>query len=105
MPPLWRQNGARTKPRRPVPLPLPPLKHFAVLLLTFAPPFSGQLRRASLAFLFFFACAASGQVELWLTDPSGTARFEPQSDRLEFVDTATTGTTIKIDEKKRFQQI
>jgi glucosylceramidase len=72
---------------------------------TFTPSLPGKLRRAALAFLLLFACATSAQVELWMTDPGGAARFEKQPGLLDFVDHVTTATTIKVNEKTRFQQI
>ena len=45
------------------------------------------------------------QVDLWLTDPAGSARFEKQKTRLVFGSGGTQNSTIEIDRKKTYQTI
>src|SRR5437868_10678884 len=49
-------------------------------------------------------CSGVAQVELWLTDPRGTARFERQRP-LAFAASHVTQTAIDLDDGQRFQTI
>jgi len=49
--------------------------------------------------------ALSGQVELWLTSPEGTARFEKQAFDLSFSKMTPIEPTIEVDERRTFQTI
>src|SRR5690349_219210 len=64
--------------------------------------------RALLAFIVTLWVANStpaAQVELWLTSPDETARFERQPPVLAFDHSASIQPTIEIDETKTFQSI
>ena len=45
----------------------------------------------------------SAQVELWLTSPSESARFEKQAPSLSFTDNPAAAPTIEVDENQTFQ--
>jgi hypothetical protein len=45
------------------------------------------------------------QVDLWLTDPGGSARFEKQKTGLVFGNAGNQNPTIEIDRKKTYQTI
>jgi glucosylceramidase len=68
-------------------------------------------RRGALVFViliggaFFHASIAHAQVELWLTDPGGSARFEKQTTGLVFGSARNTNPTIAIDRNKTYQII
>lgn len=49
--------------------------------------------------------ASAGPVELWLTSPDGSARFEKQSAPLSFARLSAQPPTIEIDEHRTFQTI
>jgi glucosylceramidase len=54
---------------------------------------------------FLRASNAHAQVDLWLTDPGGSARFEKQKTRLVFGGAGDQKPTIDIDRKKAYQTI
>lgn len=60
-----------------------------------------------LAFIFVLQlCAASqAQVQVWLTTPSETARFEKQQGGLKITQRPSADKTIEIDERRTFQTI
>jgi glucosylceramidase len=68
-------------------------------------------RRRALLFVFLIGGAfipvsnAYAQVDLWLTDPGGSARFEKQKTRLVFGGAGDQKPTIGIDRKKPYQTI
>jgi glucosylceramidase len=53
----------------------------------------------------FEASNADGQVDLWLTDPGGSARFEQQTSALVFAPSGNPNPTIEIDPKTTYQTI
>jgi glucosylceramidase len=54
---------------------------------------------------FLRVSSVHAQVDLWLTDPGGTARFEKQKTRLVFGGADHQNPTIEIDRKKTYQTI
>jgi glucosylceramidase len=65
-------------------------------------PFAGT-QILSLMLVVAPTWAAVGPSEFWLTDPSGSARFEKQQRGCEFRPSATTSPLIQVDETRRFQ--
>lgn len=65
------------------------------------------LRLSVAGFLGTLVCGgslfAAPSVELWLTDPGGTARFERQSRPLAFAAAVANGPTIEVDAGQTFQ--
>ena len=77
-----------------------------------APPGLAKIaRRHALLFVILIGGAflrvsnAHAQVELWLTDPGGSARFEKQKTGLVFGSAGNRNPTIEIDRKKTYQTI
>ncbi|HEV3120691.1 MAG TPA: hypothetical protein VGY53_02255, partial [Isosphaeraceae bacterium] len=54
---------------------------------------------------FFRVSNAQAQVDLWLTDPSGSARFEKQKTGPVAGSAGTQDPVIEIDPKKTYQTI
>jgi glucosylceramidase len=59
----------------------------------------------TLALLFLAASVRGGQVEVWLTSPHETARFERQPGTMSFGNAPAATNTIEINEKQTFQTI
>jgi glucosylceramidase len=62
-------------------------------------------QRISIALLLGSSLPALGQVEVWLTSPRESARFERQSARLEFSNVPAGPNTIDIQDDQSFQTI
>jgi hypothetical protein len=68
-------------------------------------------RRHALLFVILIGGAFLGvsnvhaQVDLWLTDPGGSARFEKQKTGLVFGSVGNQNPTIEIDRKRTYQTI
>ena len=57
------------------------------------------------AVALLFSHTAAAQVELWLTDPLGSARFQKQPSALPFTNSAATQPSLEVDENRGFQTI
>src|SRR5438270_550549 len=68
-------------------------------------------RRHALLFVILIGAACLGasdvhaQVDLWLTDPGGSARFEKQKAALAFGSADNGNPTIEVDPAKTYQAI
>jgi len=67
-------------------------------------PTPGRPVFTALLIPFCFGCVAvRAQVQVWLTSPQETARFEQQKPSLSFTDAPGRSPTIEVDETRRFQ--
>src|SRR6185369_12521943 len=67
-------------------------------------PTPGRPVFTALLIPFCLGCVAiRAQVQVWLTSPQETARFEQQKPSLSFTDAPGRSPTIEVDETRRFQ--